>query len=81
MWIARLFKQVKTSPQRLELMAPPLSLRVWIFHGPKTSHPTLVKGGGVSVLSDGRSAMCCVRLAPLSFLQVTQELMTFETTP
>ena len=81
MWIARLFKQVKTSPQRLELTAPPLSLRVWIVHSPKTSHPTLVEGGGVSVLSDGGSAMCCVRPSPLSFLQVTQELMTFETTP
>ena len=81
MCMAQLFKQVKTSPQCFELTAPPLSFLVWIVHGPKTSHPTLVNGGGVSVLSEGKSAMCCVRLVPLSFLQVTQELITLDTTP
>ena len=48
MWMARLLRQVKTSPHRLDLIEPPLSLRVWMIHGPNTSHPTLVNGGGVS---------------------------------
>jgi hypothetical protein len=57
-WIARLFKHVKINPHLLELAIPPLVRLVWIVHGPKTSNPTLVNGGGVSVLSEGRSAMC-----------------------
>ena len=40
MWTALLFRQVNTSPQRLELRAPPLSFLVWMIQGPNTSSPT-----------------------------------------
>ena len=80
MWIALLHRHVKTSPQRLELTAP-LNFLVWIVHGPKTSKPTFVNGGAVSVLSVGRSAMCCVTISPLDFLHVTQVLIIFATIP
>ena len=61
MWTARLLRQVNTSPQRLELAAPPRVFRERIVQGPKTSKPTFVKGGATSVLSAGKSAIRCYR--------------------
>ena len=71
MWIALLPRRVNTSPQRLELAAPPRVLRERIVHGPKTSKPTFVKGGAISVLSAGRSAIRCSITGPFNFLHVT----------
>ena len=72
--MARLLRQVKMrSTQRFALAAPPLSLLIKIFQGPKTSKPTFVKGGLVSVRSGGKFAMCFVKVAPLNFLQFTQD--------
>ena len=79
MWMALLLRHVNTRPQRLAFGAPPLVLRVCTAQGPKTSKPTLVKGGQTSVLSCGRSAMRCFNGGPLSFLQGTQAPMTFVT--
>jgi hypothetical protein len=72
------FKHVNISPQRFALTAPPLSFRVWILQGPNTSNPTLVNGGGVSNLSHGRSAMCCVNSFPHNLWQVMHRLILFE---
>ena len=74
MWIARLLRQVNTSPQRLELAALPCVFRERIYQGPKTSKPTFVKGGATSILSAGRSAIRCSIAVPLNFLHVTHVL-------
>ena len=68
MWMALLLWHVNTRPQRLAFTPPPLVLRVCTAQGPKTSNPTLVKGGQTSVLCDGRSAIRCSRCGPLSYL-------------
>ena len=68
MWTARLLRQVNTSPQRLELAVPPRVFRERIVQGPKTSKPTIVKGGVTSILSAGRSAIRCSIAGPLNFL-------------
>lgn len=57
MWVALPLKQVNTTPHRFELAIPPRVLLVRTIQGPKTSKPTLVKGGATSVLSAGKSAM------------------------
>ena len=46
MWMALLLRHVNTRPHRLAFAAPPLVFRVCTVQGPKTSKPTLVKGGG-----------------------------------
>ena len=79
MWMARLLRQVKMSPQRLAFATPPLSLVVMTSQGPKTSNPTFVKGGLVSIRSDGRFVICCVKVVPLNFLQVTQDSIRLAT--
>ena len=53
-----LLKQVNTTPHRFELAAPPRVFLDRTIQGPKTSKPTLVKGGATSVLTAGRSALC-----------------------
>ena len=59
MWITLLTKHVKTTPQRLLRATPPLVLLACTVQGPNTSSPTLVKGGPISALSGGKSAMFC----------------------
>ena len=49
-------------PQHFALTAPSLSLLIEISQGPKTSKPTFVKGGLVSVRSGGEFAMCFIML-------------------
>ena len=51
--MALLLKQVNTTPHRFELAAPPRVFLDRTIQGPKTSKPTLVKGGATSVLSVG----------------------------
>lgn len=58
-WIALLLRQVKITPHRFEFAAPPHVFLVLTNQGPKTSKPTLVKGGATSVLLVGKSAICC----------------------
>ena len=77
MWIALLARHVKTRPQRLLPAAPPLVCLVCTVHGPNTSKPMLVKGGRISALSGGRSAIFC----SCSLLQVTHELIRLATAP
>lgn len=67
MWVARLLKHVKMSPQCLAFAETPLSFLVETTQGPNTSKPTVVKGGLDSVLSGGKFAMCCVKVVPLNF--------------
>ena len=76
-WIALLAKHVKTNPQRLEFATPPLVLLDCTVHEPNASKPTFVKGGLASVLSGGMTAICCTNIEPRSFLDVTQELISF----
>ena len=45
MWMALLLRHVNTRPHLLAFAAPPLVFRVCTIQGPKTSKPTLVKGG------------------------------------
>ena len=71
--MARLLRQVKIRPQRFAFAAPPLSLLIKISQGAKTSKPTFVKCGLVSVQSGDKFAVCCVKVAPLNFLQFTQD--------
>ena len=71
MWITLLLRQAKTSPQRLQLAAPPHVFLERIIQGPKMSNPTFVKGGATSVLSAGGSAIRCCITGPLNFLHVT----------
>ena len=58
-WIALLTRQGKTRPQRLLSATPTLVLLVYTVHGPNTSNPTFVKGGGSAIFarSGGRSAI------------------------
>ena len=55
----------------LPLVAPPCVCRVEILQGPNTSMPTLVNVGIVLNRSEGRSAIFCSAVLPLSFLVIT----------
>ena len=56
-WIALLYRQVKMTAHLFESDVPPLVRLVTTVHGPKTSMPTIVKGGDAVILSSGRSAI------------------------
>lgn len=55
--MARMTRHVKSTPHRFEEALPPRVFRETTCHGPKTSTPTLVKGGFGSSLSFGISAI------------------------
>lgn len=52
-------RQLKSTAHLFECASPPRVLRATMFHGPKTSTPTIVNGGDGTALSAGRSAMIC----------------------
>ena len=81
MWIALLTKIVKTMPQRLLSATPPLVLLVYTVQGPNTSNPTLVKGGPISALSGGKSAIFCSSIGRRSLLHVKNEPIRLATAP
>ena len=81
MWIALLTRHMKTMPQRLLFAASPLVRLVFTVHSQNTLKPTLVKGGPISALSGGRSAIFCSSIEPRNLLHVTHEPIKLATAP
>lgn len=66
MCTALVVMHVKSTTHLLLSALPPLVRRVITIHGPKTSSPTLAKGGIGESLSAGKSAIFWICSDPLS---------------